>query len=158
MHKHEYNTTIIWTGNRGEGTTGYQSYDRNHIIRVPGKPDIPASSDSAYRGDASRYNPEEMLVAALSACHMLWYLHLCAVTGVVVVEYRDNASGIMIEEEDGGGRFKSVTLHPQVTVHDMTMIEQAVRLHAEANKKCFIANSCNFPVLHEPVIKAVVSH
>ena len=155
MNKHhKYETTVRWTGNLGTGTTGYKDYARNHEISAPGKPVIPGSSDPAFRGDASRYNPEELLVASLSTCHMLWYLHLSAVNKVVVLDYQDNATGTMEEAADGGGRFIEVTLQPLVTVTAESDLETAKRLHREAHEKCFIANSVNFPVLCEPVFRS----
>jgi organic hydroperoxide reductase OsmC/OhrA len=147
--EHRYRVAVDWTGNRGDGTAGYRAYDRSHIVTAEGKPPIPGSSDPAFRGDPSRYNPEELLVASLSACHMLWYLHLCAGAGVTVTAYRDDAEGLMREDADGGGRFVEVVLKPSVTVLTPDMVEAATRLHAEAHRKCFIANSINFPVRHE---------
>jgi len=149
---HHYKTTIQWTGNRGEGTSGYRNYDRAHTISVENKAVINGSSDPAFMGDASRHNPEDLLLASLSSCHMLWYLHLCADNGIIVTAYTDNATGIM-EENEQGGRFTEVTLHPLVMIKDASMIEKARELHAAANKKCFIANSCNFPVKHEASIQ-----
>ena len=152
MHKsHNYSLTVKWTGNRGTGTSDYRSYDRNHIIQSDLKADIDGSSDPAFRGDKTRYNPEDLLVASLSACHMLAYLHLCAVGGVVVTDYVDQASGIMVETSDGGGHFTEVTLKPVVTVKDSSMIDKANELHHRAAELCFIASSVNFPVKHEPV-------
>jgi organic hydroperoxide reductase OsmC/OhrA len=153
MKQHHYKLTVTWTGNRGNGTASYTAYDRNHIIAATGKPAIPASSDPAFRGDPTRYNPEELLVASLSTCHMLWFLHLCTTAGVVVVDYIDEAAGVMEETADGGGRFTEVTLFPVITVTETAMIEKADALHADANRLCFIANSCNFPVHHKPVYK-----
>lgn len=150
---HHYKATITWTGNTGKGTIDYRAYERNHTISIDGKPPIPGSSDPSFRGDPTRYNPEEMLVASLSACHMLWYLHVCTEAGVVVVDYIDDATGIMAETADGGGHFKEVTLHPKVTVRDESMIAKANELHHKANKLCFIANSCNFPILHNPTTR-----
>jgi organic hydroperoxide reductase OsmC/OhrA len=147
---HHYKATITWTGNSGTGTSSYRAYGRDHSISVEGKPDIPASSDPAFRGDKTRYNPEELLVASISSCHMLWFLHLCAEAGVIVVEYSDNATGTMVETADGGGHFTEVTLYPKVMVTDESMIAKANELHHKANKMCFIANSVNFPVLHQP--------
>jgi len=147
---HHYTTTVRWTGNLGTGTSGYKDYSRKHEIGAPGKPVIPASSDPAFRGDAARYNPEDMLVASLSACHMLWYLHLSAVSKVVVLDYQDNAVGVMEEDADGDGRFASVMLRPVITVTPESDIETAKRLHHDAHEKCFIANSVNFPVNCEP--------
>jgi len=150
MKEHHYKATITWVGNQGTGTSNYRAYSRNHDISIAGKPTIPASSDPSFRGDPARYNPEEMFVSSLSSCHMLWYLHLCSVNGVVVVDYRDEATGTMEETPDGGGRFKEVTLYPVVTVADAAMVEKANALHHEANQMCFIANSCNFPIHHQP--------
>jgi organic hydroperoxide reductase OsmC/OhrA len=150
--EHHYSTQLNWTGNRGDGTTDYRAYDRDHVLSAGGKPEIPGSSDPAFRGNPERYNPEELLVGSLSSCHMLWYLHLCAVNGVVVVDYHDYAEGTMIETADGGGHFSVVTLRPVVTVTEASMIEKAMALHHEANKLCYIANSCNFPVKHAPEV------
>jgi organic hydroperoxide reductase OsmC/OhrA len=153
--EHHYNMQLDWTGNRGEGTADYRAYDRDHVLAAGGKPEIPGSSDPNFRGDPGRYNPEELLVGSLSACHMLWYLHLCAANGVVVVAYHDYAEGTMVESSDGGGRFSVVTLRPVVTVTEASMIEKAMSLHHEANKLCFVANSCNFPVKHAPEVTVV---
>lgn len=154
--EHHYNINLKWTGNEGKGTKNYRAYSRNHLIMVDGKSaEILGSSDPSFRGDASRYNPEDLFVSSLSACHMLWFLHLCAVNKVVVVDYVDEAIGIMVEEEDGSGKFKSVTLRPSVTVMEESMIEKANSLHHKANKMCFIANSCNFPIYHEAATKTI---
>ena len=151
--QHHYETTVRWTGNLGTGTTGYKDYARNHEIRAQGKPTIPGSSDPAFRGDGSRYNPEDLLVASLSTCHMLWYLHLCAVNKVVVLDYEDHAEGTMEEAADGGGRFLEVTLRPRITITRESDLATAKRLHHDAHEKCFVANSVNFPVACEPVIR-----
>jgi organic hydroperoxide reductase OsmC/OhrA len=151
--EHHYKATIIWTGNRGQGTKNYESYDRNHTISIDNKVDIPASSDPAFLGDNAKHNPEELLVSSISACHMLWYLHLCSQSGVVVTDYIDKATGIMKETESGGGHFTEVTLNPVVTVSEASMVEKANELHKKANELCFIANSVNFPVYHRPTTK-----
>lgn len=148
--EHSYSVNVCWTGNIGTGTSGYRDYKREHEISASGKPPIPASSDPAFRGDKTRYNPEELLVASLSACHMLWYLHLCAEAGIVVVEYQDDANGTMTETEDRGGYFTEVTLRPAVKVSAGADPELARNLHDQAHHLCFIANSVNFPVLCEP--------
>ena len=148
---HAYTVTVTWTGNAGTGTSGYRAYERTHKIAVCGKPDIPASSDPAFRGDRTRYNPEEMLVASLSSCHMLWYLHLCSAEGIAVLAYQDIAEGVMREEADGGGRFTEVVLQPEITLGPGADVARARSLHHDAQVKCFIANSVNFPVRHEPV-------
>ena len=147
---HRYQVSVGWTGNLGAGTTEYRSYSRDHEVAAPGKPTLHCSSDPGFRGDGARWNPEELLVAALSQCHLLWSLHLCAEAGVVVVGYADAAEGVMETGQDGGGRFRSVLLRPHVTVADATMVGRAADLHREAQAKCFIANSVNFPVDHEP--------
>jgi len=151
MRQHHYTIDTAWTGNTGTGTTTYKGYERSHDISAPGKPAIAGSSDPAFRGDASRYNPEELLVAALSTCHMLSYLHVCAVAGIVVVEYKDQASGTMEETSNGSGHFTEVVLHPVVTITDASRTDEANQLHHRAHELCFIANSCNFPIKHEPV-------
>jgi organic hydroperoxide reductase OsmC/OhrA len=148
--EHGYEVEVHWTGNTGGGTTGYRDFERSHDMRVEGKPVLTGSADPAFRGDASRWNPEELLVSSLSQCHMLWYLHLAAVAGVVVVDYTDRATGTMVMAPDGGGDFTEVVLHPEVTVRSADMVEKAGPLHAEANAKCFIARSVRFPVHHEP--------
>ena len=148
---HTYALTTKWTGNKGEGTSHYRVYDRSHSITADNKPEILASADPTFRGDKTKYNPEELLIASLSGCHMLSYLHLCALSGVVVVEYTDHATGTMTETSDGSGRFTEVTLNPTVTVTESSMVAMANELHHKANKVCFIANSCNFPVRHNGV-------
>lgn len=150
MHYHQYKAVITWTGNSGKGTIGHKAYERSHTITIANKPDIPGSSDPAFGGDTTKHNPEELLVASLSSCHMLWYLSLCAGAGVVVTEYKDVAAGVMIELPDGSGRFTEVTLHPMVTVLAPSMTAKASELHEKANRMCFIANSVNFPVHHKP--------
>jgi len=152
-HRFEVQTT--WTGNSGQGTANYRAYRRDHEIAGAKKTlPIPCSSDAAFRGDASRYNPEELLVASLSACHMLWMLHLCADAGIVVTAYSDQASGTMVENEDGSGRFTEVTLRPVLNIADAGRSADTQALHARAHKLCFIANSVNFPVRCEPTVLA----
>ena len=152
---HFYKATINWTGNLGKGTSQYKAYSRNHEISSEDKPTIYASSDPSFRGEGTRYNPEELFVASLSSCHMLWYLHLCSEAGVVVVDYIDNATGTMTETEDGSGHFTEVTLHPIVIVTEASMVDKANELHYEAHKFCFVANSCNFPVHHNPTCQVI---
>ncbi len=149
---HSYRTVVTWTGNKGTGTSGYRDYSRDTEVAADGRPVIPASSEPLFRGDPARWNPELLLVASLSQCHMLWYLHLCAEAKVVVTGYVDEASGTMVEEPGGAGRFTEVTLRPRITVTDEQMVATAQGLHARANELCFIAQSVNFPVHHEPTI------
>ena len=150
---HHYNISVTWTGNQGTGTSHYRAFERSHTISAGKKNEILCSSDPAFRGDRTKYNPEELLVASLSSCHMLWYLHLCAEAGVVVIDYTDQATGVMTENSNGSGVFKEVTLNPMVTVSETSMLSKANELHQEANKMCFIANSVNFPVYHHPISK-----
>jgi len=149
---HHYKLNIKWTGNNGTGTSHAAAYERSHTMSVKGKPEILCSSDPAFRGDNTKYNPEEFMVAALSSCHMLWYLHLCADAGIVIVNYEDNPEGTMVEASGNDrGRFTEVTLNPVITITDGKLQELAHSLHEKAHEKCFIANSCNFPIHHKPV-------
>lgn len=152
--EHFYQLAIKWTGNSGAGTLNYRAYERSHIISADNKPEILASSDPSFRGDKTKYNPEELLVASLSSCHMLWFLHLCAENGIVVLGYVDNPVGIMTETEDGKGKFKEVKLAPIVTIKDPDSIDKINDLHKRANELCFIANSVNFIVKHQGTAKA----
>ena len=151
MKNHNYNVKVEWTGNEGNGTLNYKSYNRNHIISGEEKyNEILASSDPSFLGDKSRYNPEDLFLSSLSSCHMLWYLHLCSVHKIIVTDYIDNATGVMEETNNGSGKFKEVTLNPLVTIQNNDHSKKANELHAEANKMCFIANSCNFVINHNP--------
>lgn len=155
MKAHHYETHLKWIGNEGKGTLDYKSYNRNHITSIVGKShDIQGSSDPSFRGDKTRYNPEELFLSSLSTCHMLWYLHLCSVHQVVVTAYEDKAEGTMEEASNGSGRFTEVVLHPKVKVANDEMIAKANALHEEANQMCFIANSCNFKIQHKPITNA----
>lgn len=150
---HHYTATIKWTGNKGTGTDNYRKYERSHQIIIENKSDILGSSDPAFRGDKTKHNPEDLLISSLSACHMLWYLHLCSEAGVIVIDYIDKATGVMLETSNGGGQFSEVILNPIVTVAEKNMVDKANELHKKANELCFIANSVNFPVRHNPIAK-----
>jgi organic hydroperoxide reductase OsmC/OhrA len=150
---HTYAVAVNWTGNRGTGTSGYRDYDRDHEIGAAGKPTIPGSSDPAFRGNPARWNPEEMLVASISTCHQLWYLHLASAAGVRVVAYEDRPLGRMAEDPNGSGRFIGVTLHPIVTVAAGADQAKAKALHHDAHEMCFIANSVNFAIDCSPEIR-----
>lgn len=154
MKQHRYSIGLVWTGNDGEGTRTYRSYRRDHEIHAAGKPVIAGSSDPAFRGDPTRHNPEELLVSTLSSCHLLWYLHLCAVNGVVLTDYRDEAEGVMAENADGSGQFERVVLHPRMRLAPGSDPAKAIALHAEAHRFCFIARSVNFPVECQPDVEA----
>lgn len=156
MKTHQYSIKIEWTGNKGSGTFDYRAYSRDHIISNAKKETvINGSSDSAFYGDDTRYNPEDLLIASLSSCHMLWYLHLCVNHGIIVVDYTDYTEGILEENTDGSGQFKEVTLKPTVIISKEENKELALQLHEKANEMCFIANSCNFEVKHQPTIKII---
>ncbi|MFV0433765.1 MAG: OsmC family protein [Leucobacter sp.] len=148
---HEYRVDVEWAGNRGSGTSGYRDYGRELLIRAANKPPLEGSADPTFHGDADRWNPEELLVTALAQCHMLSYLHMAVRAGVVVTAYADAAVGLM-RQEGLGGSFTEVLLRPCVTVAHASMVEAARAAHAEAREHCFIANSVNFPVRHEPQI------
>lgn len=150
LDEHRYALTVRWTGNLGEGTASYRGYSRNHDIEIPGLPVLRGSADPTFHGDRNCYNPEQLLLAALSQCHMLSFLHVAVKNGVVVTAYEDRAEGLMRSNRDGSGQFESATLRPQVTLAAPETAEVLAELHAAANRVCFIARSVNFPVLHEP--------
>jgi organic hydroperoxide reductase OsmC/OhrA len=149
---HGYEVRVVWTGNDGTGTRTYRGYRRDHQIAAPGKAPIAGSSDPAFRGDPARWNPEELLVASLSACHKLWYLGLCSQSGVNVLSYEDDARGVMTEEPGGAGQFTAVMLRPRVVIDAASDAALARDLHRKAHAMCFIARSVNFPVEAEPEI------
>ncbi len=150
---HTYNVTITWTGNLGTGTTGYKHYSRDFALEAEGKPAIAGTADTVFHGTPGRWNPEEMLVAALSSCHKLSYLHLCAVNGIVVTAYKDHAQGFMrFDSATGAGRFEKVILRPEVQITAASDPALAQELHHKAHELCFIANSVNFPVLNEATV------
>ena len=153
--EHHYQVTIAWTGNRGTGTSGYRGYARDHEISAEGKSGaIAGSSDPLFRGDPSRYNPEELLVASLSACHMLWFLHLCSDAGIAVTSYTEAALGEMTEQAGGAGEFTKVTLRPRVKISDPARAADIPALHAKAHELCFISRSVNFPVEHQGTVES----
>lgn len=153
-HEHHYQLTNTWTGNTGTGTKTVRGYERSHTVSIAGKPDQYLTTDNKAVGDPSKLNPEDLLVTALSSCHLMSYLYICALEGIVVVDYVDNATGTMLETKSGGGSFKEVTLRPVVTVADSSMIVRANELHHKAHEICYIANSVNFEVKCEPECKA----
>lgn len=152
LGEHHYALTATWTGNTGTGTSGYRDYTRDVTIQIAGKPELLASADKPFRGDPARWNPEDLLIAALSECHLLSYLHACVMAGVVVLSYRDSATGVMTQDGKSAGAFTDVLLRPEVVVADASMIEAAERAHEDAHRMCFIANSVNFPVRHDATV------
>jgi organic hydroperoxide reductase OsmC/OhrA len=149
---HSYSLTLTWTGNTGTGTSAYAAFERSVEVSAEGKHTIAGSADPTFRGAAERWSPEELLVAALSQCHMLWYLVLCAKEGIVVTDYVDHPTGTLVETPDGSGHFEEVTLHPLVTITSAQRMERATELHTRAHDLCFVANSVNFDVRTEPAI------
>jgi organic hydroperoxide reductase OsmC/OhrA len=143
---HRYESLLVWEGNLGSGTADYRSYGRQYRLRIDGKPELVGSADPAFRGDASVHNPEDLFVAAISSCHMLSYLALCAKYRIVVVAYEDRAAGTMREDGRGGGRFEEVVLAPVVTIAPGSDAEKALALHERAHEQCFIAASCSSPI------------
>ncbi len=153
-HRHYYSIRTVWTGNLGQGTKTYSGYSRNHEWSGAEKyAAILGSSDPGFRGDRTRYNPEELLVMSLSSCHMLWMLHLLADAGIVITEYSDEASGTMMTHPDGAGEFVEVTLRPLMKLEDPRRTEEALKLHEKAHEKCFIARSVKFRVGIEPRVE-----
>lgn len=148
---HNYTARITWTGNTGQGTSSYRGFSRDHDIIVTGRPVLKGSSDPAFRGDPARHNPEDLLLASISACHMLWYLHLAVGAGIIVTAYVDDATAEMAMNPDGSGQFTMATLNPSVTIASGDEAV-AMALHHDAHEKCFIARSMNFPIHHRPTI------
>jgi organic hydroperoxide reductase OsmC/OhrA len=153
--QHNYKLDVKWTGNQGTGTSNYKDFERSYNIEIENKVDILGSSDPEFRGDKTKHNPEELLLASVSSCHMLWYLHFCTENKIIVTDYVDNATAVLEVTADGNGKFASITLNPNVSVTEKTMIEQATELHKKANEFCFVANSLNFKVDHQPIINVV---
>lgn len=152
--EHHYAISLEWTGNNGTGTSAYRAYERSYKLKGENKIAIEGSSDPSFRGDKSKYNPEDLLLASIASCHMLWYLHLCAAEGICVTSYTDKATATMRETQSGSGRFTAVTLFPSVCVANPSDLARANELHEKANEMCFIANSLNFPVRHRPHCQA----
>lgn len=146
MAQHEYTARVVWTGNRGQGTASYRAYDRTWNVETPGKPVIHCSNDPLLGGDPALHNPEDMLISALSSCHMLWYLHLASDAGIAVQSYRDDPLALGESESSGAGRFLRATLRPQIAVPQGTDLTVADAIHHEIHKTCYIARSVNFPV------------
>ncbi len=157
MKRHYYKSSSLWTGNHGSGTASYEEYGRDFEVHIEGKERLLGSSDPHFRGDGTRWNPEDMMVAAVSNCHMLWYLHLCAVAGVIVMTYKDDAQGVMVEKGNGG-YFESVTLRPKITITADSPLDIARKLHEDAHELCFIANSVNFEIVIDPEIVKQAEH
>jgi organic hydroperoxide reductase OsmC/OhrA len=152
--EHHYRIGTRWTGNLGSGTTAYAAYSRNHELSAPEKSaPISGSSDPAFRGDRTRYNPEELLLGAISACHMLWVLHLCADAGIVVTDYFDDASGVMVEHADGAGEFRRVVLKPRMAITDASRADEIIEIHHKAHAVCALARSVSFEVACEPEVR-----
>ena len=155
---HHYAARLVWSGNLGSGTSDYASYGRRHRVVVAGKPDLVATADPTFRGEADTHNPEELFLAAIAGCHMLAYLALCARSGVRVVSYEDDVQGTLLLHPQGGGRFETVVLQPRVGIDDPGKTALALRLHATAHDRCFIASSCRVPIRHDATVHVVTAH
>jgi len=153
MKSHHYQSFIQWTGNKGKGTKSYTSYERTYDVHINGKPSLKGSADPAFRGNAELHNPEDLLLASISSCHMLWYLHFCSVNRITVMDYQDKATATMEEKPEGKGHFTEAILHPEILILEKEKIELAESLHEKAHEFCFIANSCNFPIRHQPIVR-----
>ena len=153
IREHNYKISAVWTGNTGEGTKNVRTYDRSHTVTIQGKPDLNLTTDNPAVGDPSKLNPEDLLVSAIASCHMLSYLYVCSMEGLIITAYSDNATGLMIETINGGGSFKEVILNPIVGVSDESMVAKAMELHHKAHEICYIANSVNFEVKCFPSCK-----
>ena len=152
--EHHYRAHLIWDGNRGDGTATYGGYGRQYRVVIDGKPELHGTADVAFRGEADKLNPEDLFIAAISSCHMLSYLALCAKHGIRVVAYEDEATGTMKEDGAGGGRFEEVVLQPSVTITDANDADRAMQLHERAHALCFIANSCSVPIHHRATVRS----
>ena len=146
MAEHDYTARVVWTGNRGQGTASYRGYDRTWNVATPGKPVIECSNDPLLGGDPGLHNPEDLLIASLSACHMLWYLHLASDAGIAVQGYEDDPLAVGETLPGGASRFLRATLRPRITVPKGTDLGRADAIHHQIHKTCFIARSVNFPV------------
>lgn len=152
---HEFAARLVWDGNLGEGTSSYKSYGRQYRAQVAGKPDLAGSADPAFRGDPDKHNPEDLFLVSIAACHMLFYLSLCARNGIRVVAYEDDVRGTLRVDPSGGGRFEEVTLRPRVRIASEEDRTRALELHETAHELCFIANSCSAPIRHEATVEVV---
>lgn len=147
-----YKLDLSWQGNHGAGTMTHTSYDRNFTTHEGSRPPVLGSSHPAFRGNSERYCPEELLLASLSSCHMLWYLHMCAAHEVVVLEYHDHPVMEMEVKEFGNGDIRSATLSPVVRIASEDQREQAMAMHQRAHQSCFIAKAVNFEIILKPKI------
>lgn len=147
--KHLFKAAINWTSNQNPSDSTKRFYSKSHQVKIEGKPLLNVSAAKAFKGDPELYNPEDLLLSSLVSCHMMSYLYVCSQNGIEVLEYSDHAEAILEVNPDGSGRFVAVRLKPKVKISNLDKIELAIELHIKANKLCFIANSCNFPVLHE---------
>ncbi|MEO8535864.1 MAG: OsmC family protein [Flavobacterium sp.] len=146
--KHTFKATANWTSKQNPEDSTKRFYSKSHKISIEGKPVLNVSAAKAFKGDPELYNPEDLLLSSLVSCHMMSYLYVCSQNGIEVLKYLDNAEATLEVNPDGSGRFTEVRLNPKVVIADSDKIQLALELHKKANQLCFIANSCNFPVLH----------
>jgi organic hydroperoxide reductase OsmC/OhrA len=152
---HLFKAELKWASNQNQEDSTKRFYSKNHQIKIEGKPVLNISAAKAFKGDPELYNPEDLLLSSLVSCHMMSYLYVCAQNGIEVLEYSDNAEATLEVSEDGSGRFVEVKLYPKVKISNSDKTGLALGLHKKANQLCFIANSCNFPVLHEASCEAI---
>lgn len=155
MSGHSYKINLVWTGNKGSGTSSYRAYNRDYNLEIDGKPTLQGSSDPGFLGDARKHNPEDLFLASIASCHMLWYLHLASTAGIIVTDYQDRAEGKMAINPDGSGEFVSITLRPQVTITDGSMTALAEKIHGDVGQMCFIARSIKTPINHHTTVLIV---
>ena len=146
--KHLFKAEVKWTSNQNQEDSTKRFYSKSHTVLIEGKPILNVSAAKAFKGDSEKYNPEDLLLSSLVSCHMMSYLYVCSQNGIEVLEYSDNAEATLEVSPDGSGRFVTITLNPEVKISNSSQIQLALGLHQKANQLCFIANSCNFPVLH----------
>lgn len=151
--KHLFKAAINWTSKQNPPDSTKRFYSKSHQIKIEGKPVLEVSAAKAFKGDPELYNPEDLLLSSLVSCHMMSYLYVCSQNGIEVLEYSDNAEATLEVSPNGSGRFVAAKLYPKVKILNPEQIQLALDLHQKANELCFIANSCNFPVMHHASVE-----
>lgn len=154
-NRHTFEAHLSWTKPDEASSNRKRIYGKTHLMQINGKQDLTISAAKAFKGDPALHNPEDQLLSSIMSCHMMSFLYVCSQHNMEVFSYKDKATAILETYEDGSGKIVSVSLFPQVIIADHNQIELANALHVKANKLCFIANSCNFPVQHEPYTSSI---